>query len=247
MKSRIYSGRVMHVRHVPVRHAFGYPCCFLAVDLGELPLLDHTVVGFGHNRWRPASLRDADYLLGGGELRTQLGRFVPVDKADRIVLVTMARFLARTFNPVSFYLGLQGEGSAAFAVAEVNNTFGERHFYAMPGGPFPLACRHDKQFHVSPFNDMVGHYEFSFTAPGEQMRIGIRLVRDGEAVMDAAMWGRGREITSAHLWAALLRHPFDAALTLPRILWNAALLHYKKKLPLFHKPDPSSSMTIKVH
>jgi hypothetical protein len=32
---------------------------------------------------------------------------------------------------------------------------------------------------------------------------------------------------------------------MPRFIWQEALLHYKKKLPIFHKPVPISSMTIK--
>ncbi|MBT8046107.1 MAG: DUF1365 domain-containing protein, partial [Pontiella sp.] len=110
---------------------------------------------------------------------------------------------------------------------------------------FPLHCRHDKQFHVSPFNDMNGHYEFTFSAPGEDMNIDIKLIRNGEEILHAAMWGTGEELTTASLWKTVLRHPFTAALTMPRILWQAILLHYKKKLPVFVKPAPSSSMTIK--
>ena len=51
---------------------------------------------------------------------------------------------------------------------------------------FPLRFRHDRQFHVSPFNDMRGHYEFSLSELGPDMRLAIDLVRDG-----VDLWRRG--------------------------------------------------------
>lgn len=237
----------MHARKTPVRHNWVFPFYFYAIDLDELPELDRMVKGFGYNRWSPVSLRDTDYLRGSGDVRERLAEFIDISEIDRIVLVTVARFMAKVFNPVSFYYGLKKDGSPACMVTEVNNTFGERHLYLLEGdAEFPLKCTQTKGFHVSPFNDMNGHYEFVFSEPGEHINIEIKLVRHGETVMTAAMWGKGRPLTTAHLWKTVLHHPFTAALTMPRILWQAALLHYKKKLPVFSKPAPSSPMTIKV-
>jgi len=246
MRSRIYSGKVMHARKDPVAHSWVFPYCFYAVDLDELAELERSVKGFGFNRWRPVNLRERDYLRGSGSFREQLGEFIDMAEVDRIILVTAARFMIRVFNPVSFYYCLREDGSAACMVAEVNNTFGERHLYVMEGGrPFPLHLQHGKEFHVSPFNDMQGHYSFTFSEPGDELRIEIRLERNGVVVMDAAMWGSGRPLTTGTLWKTMLRHPFNAWMTMPRILRQAALLHYRKKLPVFTKPKPSSRMTIK--
>ena len=246
MNSWIYTGKVMHARRHPVRHEWVFPYCFYAIDLAELEKLHRTVKGFGFNQWKPVSLRECDYLRGEGSFREQLGEFVDLADVDRIVLVTVARFMAKVFNPVSFYYCMFADGSPKCMVAEVNNTFGERHLYVMEcAGPFPVMCSSKKSFHVSPFNNMDGHYTFTFSKPGEKLCIEIRLVRDGQTVMDAALWGTGRELTTANLWRTMMRHPFSAFLTMPRILWQAALLHYKKKLPVFEKPVPASSMTIK--
>ncbi|WP_372806944.1 DUF1365 domain-containing protein [Pontiella sp.] len=241
MNSRIYNGKVMHARHSPVSHHWVFPFYFYAIDLAELPELDRTVKGFGYNHWRPVSLRDSDYLRGKG-----LSEFIDTSNYDQIMLITVARFMAKVFKPVSFYYCLK-DGNPECVVAEVNNTFGERHLYVMEGhGGFPLRCRHDKRFHVSPFNNMQGHYEFTLSEPGETMSIEIKLVRDGETVLDAALWGEGREITTRNLWATVLRHPFTAALTMPRILWQAILLHFKHKLPVFKHRVPADPRTIKA-
>ncbi|MDZ8119305.1 DUF1365 domain-containing protein [Pontiella agarivorans] len=246
MKSRIYSGKMRHARRSPVRHEFTFPFYFYAIDLSELPALNRQVRGFGYNHWKPVSLRDSDYLTGAGGFRERLAEYIDVSKVERIVLVTVARFMARVFNPVSFYYCLNADDRPVCMVAEVNNTFKERHLYIMKSdGTFPVKCRHSKRFHVSPFNPMDGHYEFTFSEPGEQLRIGIRLIRNEQTVLDAALWGTGRELTTSNLWKTVLPHPFTAALTMPRILVQAAILHYRKKLQVFRKPAPADPNTIK--
>ncbi len=237
----------MHARQSPIEHRWTFPYVFYAIDLDELPALDREVCGFGHNRWRPVSLRDEDYLRGSGSIRERLGGLVDLKDVERITLVTVARFMIRVFNPVSFYYCLRADGTTACMVAEVNNTFGDRHLYVLEGGEhYPLKREHAKQFHVSPFNNMEGRYAFSFSAPGDEMRITIRLTRDGVTVMDAAVWGCGKPLTTGHLWKTLLVHPFTTAMTMPRIIWQAAILHYGRKLPVFKRPEPDNPMTIKV-
>ncbi|MBN2162642.1 MAG: DUF1365 domain-containing protein [Pontiellaceae bacterium] len=246
MNSLIYSGKVMHARQSPFYHRWVFPYVFYAIDLDELPELDRRVTGFGFNRWNPVSLREKDYLHGSGPFREQLSEFVNLNEIDRIILITSARWIKRIFNPVSFYYCLKADGSPGCMVAEVNNTFGERHLYVLSSGDaFPVRCSHDKQFHVSPFNTMQGTYDFTFSEPGKELEIRIRLTQDNTVIMDAALWGSGRPLTTKNLWQTMLRHPFTAWMTMPRILGQAALLYYRKKLPLHRKPAPSSPMTIK--
>lgn len=235
----------MHARQSPTEHRFSFPFYFYAIDLDDLPRLSQTVKGFGYNHWQPVSLQDKDYLKGGGGFREKLAAYADISGTERIILVTVARFMSKVFNPVSFYYCLDAADKPVCMAAEVNNTFKERHLYVMKtAGTYPVRCTTRKNFHVSPFNNMDGHYEFSFSEPGDKLNISIRLVRDGETVMDAAMRGEGRELNTANLWKTVLAHPFTAGLTVPRILWQAALLHYKKKLPVFRKPEPSDPNTI---
>jgi cyclopropane-fatty-acyl-phospholipid synthase len=163
----------------------------------------------------------------------------------------MPRMFGHVFNPVSFHYCYRADGSVRCIVAEVNNTFGERHLYILrepEGDPdrFPLRFRHDKQFHVSPFNDMRGHYEFSLSELGPSMRLVIDLIRDGEKVLTAAMWGDAVPLDSRTLLSRVLRHPFRIVSNLPRIAWQACLLHYRRKLPIHRKPNPSHPLTIAV-
>jgi DUF1365 family protein len=55
---------------------------------------------------------------------------ISIQDETRILLLTLPRFLGYAFRPVSFYL-LEKNGKIETMVAEVNNTFGERHLYAI--------------------------------------------------------------------------------------------------------------------
>lgn len=235
----------MHARQSPVEHRFSFPFYFYAIDLDELPKLDQQVKGFGYNHWKPVNIQDSDYLKGSGGFREKLSEHVDTSNIERIILITVARFISKVFNPVSFYYCLDAENQPIFMVSEVNNTFKERHLYVMPvSGGYPVESEISKQFHVSPFNNMHGRYEFTFSDPSEKLRIGIRLIRNGETIMDAAMWGKGREFTTSNLWKTVLSHPFTAGMTMPRILWQAGILYFKKKMKIYRKPVATSPNTI---
>jgi hypothetical protein len=53
----------------------------------------------------------------------------------------------------------------------------------------------------------------------------------------------GAEVMADYIFL-LVRYPITALLTVPRISWEAMKLHYKKKMPVYAKPNPSSDATI---
>lgn len=255
MKSRLYIATTAHTRFTPVQHQFSYPVFTFVFDLDELPELDRTISGFGYNRPALVSLHDRDYLRGEGTIRERLMRFLKDAGCDdgiaRVELLTMPRMFGHVFNPVSFYYCRRADESVRCVVAEVNNTFGEKHLYILKtseAGPavFPMHFMHDKQFHVSPFNNMHGGYEFSLSDLGPDMRLVINLARDGQKVLTAVIWGRAVELDSHTLRTNVFRYPFRIVSNLPRITWEAAKLYFLRKLPIYHKPNPSHPMTIAV-
>ncbi len=255
MNSRLYIANAMHARFTPAPHRFQYPVFTFAFDLDELPALDRDVRNFGYNRRALVSLHDQDYLRGAGTIRERLMRLLKDAACDdgiaRMELLTMPRMFGHVFNPASFYYCYRPDGSVRCVVVEVNNTFGERHLYILrdpEGTPtvFPMRLRHDKQFHVSPFNDMRGHYEFTLSALGPSMRMTIDLMRDGGKVLTAVLWGNAVPLNASALRGHVLRHPFRIVSNLPRIAWQACLLYYRRKVPFHHKPNPAHPMTIAV-
>ncbi len=253
INSKIFRGKVYHERLTPRRHAFTYPATFFAFDLAELPALAKNSLLLGHNNFRPLSLHDADYLHGQHiPITEQLDSFLPpASQGESTYLITSPRYLGLAFNPVNFHFRMDGTQLRA-AVAEVNNTFNDRHVYPLNElenpAPNQWQAQHDKQFHVSPFNNMEGHYRFTFGIHPDALDLRVDLHREGQCVMKTALYGQGHPITPGNLWKYALLHPADTALnSFPRILWQAAKLAYRKKLTVYRRPVPEHPNTLHRH
>jgi cyclopropane-fatty-acyl-phospholipid synthase len=251
--SRIFVGGVSHTRLQPVRHAFYYPLYFYGFDLDELPALARRTRWFGHNRRRPIALHDADYLEAGpAPLREKLFRLLAAagcaDDVASVELITGARFFNYVFNPVSFFLCRRPDGALRCVVAEVHNTFGEKHLYVLPGPPDarpgrPAEYRHTKEFHVSPFNNMAGEYRFRIDVTAGMADICVDMIQDGQVVFLSRLSGTAAPMSGGNLAGILWRFPLSALLTVPRILGQAARLYFQKRLPVLTKPEPASPRT----
>ncbi len=255
MNSKIYLGEVNHTRLAPVRHSFRYPLYFYAFDLDELPEFGRSIPFFGYNRLRPVAIHDRDFLFPAeGSIREKLeavlesaGMEIP---QGRVVLVTAARYFNYVFNPISFFYCHDSDGRLSQVVAQVNNTFGEMHLYLLDAhdaetAEGSLRIGTDKLFHVSPFFPRKGRYEFRITLPADEIDNSIRYSLDEELTFVARINGSATPLTTGSLVWTVAMHPVCASLTMPRILWQAARLHWQRGLPVFHKPVPASSLTIR--
>ncbi|WFB37058.1 DUF1365 domain-containing protein [Kiritimatiellota bacterium B12222] len=251
MNSKIFQGKVEHIRLKPVRHAFATPVGFMAIDLKELPLLDQELKGFGFNRFAPVSIHEKDYLSSGTQsfdekLAPWIATLELTENTDSITLVTNPKWFGKSFNPVSFYLLRDRQENLVGMIAEVNNTFGDRHIYPLrleTASGIHMA-ENNKQFHVSPFNDLEGNYQFSVRSEGDALYIGVNLYKKNEKFLITWMEGTGLPLSTKNLRRHYLRHPFQPWLTLPRIVWQAILLKYRKKLTVFKRPEPSHPHSI---
>jgi DUF1365 family protein len=231
-------------------HAFIYPATFFGFELSEIDQISKKVDLFGHNEFRPLSLRDKDYLYGADRpITDQLEQLLlPAKAIERTILISSPRYFGYAFNPVNFHLRMAGPWLTR-VVAEVNNTFGDRHVYplnhlsATAENTWTATC--PKNFHVSPFNNMEGEYHFTFRITDKDIYLGIDLHRDGACVLKTWIQGEAKQLSNRNIWRYALLHPFDTALnSMPRILWQAAVLYYKKKLKLYHRPEPESAQTL---
>ena len=223
---------------------------FFGFDLAELKHINAQASIFGYNEARPLRLNDSDYLHGSCEpIIEQLDRLLPViELGQSTILVSSPRYFGYAFNPVNFHLRMEGK-QLLCAVAEVNNTFGDRHVYMLKEleqiDDKTWSARCMKDFHVSPFNDMSGEYRFTFSIEENNIFLGIDLYKDGACVMKTYIQGQGQSLTNGSIFRYALLHPFDTALnSMPRIVWQAALLYYKKKMMVFKRPSPRSSDTL---
>jgi DUF1365 family protein len=63
--------------------------------------------------------------------------------------------------------------------------------------------------------------------------------------MKTYIQGQGQSLTNGSIFRYALCHPFDTALnSMPRIVWQAAVLYYKKKMEVFKRPSPVSNNTL---
>lgn len=248
--SKIYRGQVVHERIGATSHTFSYPMTFFGFNLSQIEAIGQSATLFGYNQLRPLSLNDHDYLRGERRpIIGQLSEFLPEEsKNERTVLISSPRYFGYAFNPVNFYLRMVGD-ELLCAVAEVNNTFGDRHIYPLKElkkeGQNKWSARRQKDFHVSPFNDMAGEYLFTFRVEEEEIYLGVDLWKSGECVMKTWIQGQARPLNNAAITRYALLHPLDTAVnSMPRILWQAALLYYRKKLKVFKRPKPASAHTV---
>jgi DUF1365 family protein len=245
---RLAFGDVIHTRLRPARHAFRYRAFFLRVPVHEL---DGTPKGswlFGANRAALLSFREADHGDGGAALvwiRALLAQGGVQGADGEVWLHTFPRMFGYVFKPVSFWFCHDRAGHRRAIVAEVNNTFGERHFYLLSGdGTRPLRdgelLQAPKVFHVSPFCAVEGRYRFRFLDNG---RRAVARVDHDDAhgpLLGTSMSGQFRAIDPRACARALIGYPWFTAGVVARIHWQALRL-FLKRVPFWRKPAPPTA------
>ena len=251
MNAHLFTGQLRHSRTHEVEHSFDYSFHLFALDLDQLDQLDRESFWFGHNRIRPLALHDRDYLYpGAAPLKEKVQRALDengIDRtADRVVLVTALRQFHYVFNPVSFFYCYNEEGVIFCVLAQVNNTFGETHLYLLRPDSETLSFQTEKAFHVSPFFPRQGRYAFRLSPPDETLSLEITFFLDADKpALLASFTGSAEPLTPRVLARTVLLHPLRAALTFPRILWQAGRLFFEKRLKVYTKPDPCSPLTLR--
>lgn len=256
MNSQIFTGEVSHGRRWPCEYRFSYPVCFYRFDLDELPELNRTLPGFGYNRFSVVRMDDKDYLWRGNEplkekIAGVLDKIGYKESIGRIELIGFAKYFNIIFRPVSFFVCYDSAGRCQLVLAEVHNTFGETHLYVLQTPKQhskSLVFEIPKAFHVSPFFDRNGNYTVRFSDTGDNIDIAITLTKSecGSApVFFARLTGQAAPLTALSLQRTLLKYPFNAFLNMPRIIRQAFTLSLRKKLPIFTRPIPDSTFTMR--
>jgi DUF1365 family protein len=247
-------GQVRHARLRPRQHAFGYAAYFLMLPMRRLKT-EGEQADLAINRAAPLSFYDADHGDGrspdkGGALGWITALLVQEgvrDAEGEIWLQTFPRVWGYTFKPVSFWYCHRLNGELAAIVAEVHNTFGERHCYLLDAPRYGQTLTADKVFHVSPFCAVEGHYRFRFMRAVHrgQDRMVARIEHDDAAgpLIETSWSGALQPATNAALRSVLWRFPLMTFGGVLRIHWHAFLL-WRKRVPFWRKPDlPEKSVT----
>ena len=231
----LVSGRTFHGRRGGVENAFSYGIDYVLID-PTAPPPSHLRL-FSRNRANLMALHDCDHggaphhgagLAWVQEVLAARG----VDPGGRILLLAQPRILGHVFNPVSFWLCHDPAGALCLVLAEVTNTFGDRHSYLChhddlrPIGPTDRV-QAKKVFHVSPFQKIEGGYTFRFDIRAEKVGIWIDYAAsDGQGLI-ATLTGARKPLKDRAILGAFLRRPFGARRVLGLIHWQALRLFFK--------------------
>lgn len=250
-------GEVRHERLRPHPHRFAYPTYFVLLPLRALAARGWRGEALAHNRAGAVAFHDADHGDGRGDCiawADDLLRSGGVDDADgELWLHCYPRVAGFVFKPVSFWYAHRADGSLAAVIAEVNNTFGERHCYLLAGPSLGWGRTMEavKVFHVSPFCRVEGDYRFRFVRtdrpgrasvagePPPEARTVVRVDLDDAQgpLLKTSVSGRLEPATREALRSAFFRMPLMTLGVIVRIHWQALQL-WLKRVPFVRKPAP---------
>lgn len=256
-EAELCSGRVFHKRFRPVEHQFSYKVFFLRLPLSRLNELGNRWLS--RDRFNLLSFSTKDYgPRDGSSLETWMRDLLfreGIDSADgETVLQTFPRLFGYVFNPISVWYCFDKTGQLRAALAEVSNTFGERHNYLVAHSDQRPILAGDwltsrKVFHVSPFCDVKGHYRFRFEqiagrafAQIDYYDVSSATPTDAEKLIVTTVHGAAVPLTSRAALLAFLGHPLMTFGVVARIHWQALKL-WLKRVPFFTKPEPPSLET----
>ncbi|HEY9547153.1 MAG TPA: DUF1365 domain-containing protein [Solimonas sp.] len=240
----LYRATVMHRRHVAPFYRFVYRVFYVLVDIDRLDELDARLRLFSHNRFNLLALHDRDHG-DGTSLRAWAERVLCEHgvalAGGRIRLLAFPRVLGRVFNPISLWYCEHADGSLRAVIAEVRNTFGEKHSYVLASGGAPLAYGEMKEkqkcFHVSPFFDIAGSYRFDISEPGARLRVAIQLKDRDAPRLDATISAERCALNNAAILRQVAALPLLAAKVVLSIHWQALKIWLRGGV--FHrKPAP---------
>ena len=236
-QARIGFGRVMHARHQPVQHRFDYASYFLRLPL-HVSIPDKTF-GFSYNRFNLLSFHERDHGDGGDALAWSRGLLARhgLCADGAIWLTTFPRVLGYAFKPVSFWHCHAADGSLVAVLAEVNNTFGERHVYLLRMNDPDIPLTAQKVFHVSPFFPVRGRYHFRFGTDPDRFRACIDYDDGNGATLATVWWGQLQPLTGRACLRAFFAYPLMTWSVIARIHWQAVRL-WARRVPFFRKPAP---------
>ena len=150
MKSAIFTGFVSHQRSAERAHGFRYRMYMYLLDLSELDQAFQGIRSHSIERWNLVSYFRRDFLGDPGtplieavrdRVEAQLGR----RPLGAIQLMTQLRTFGYVFNPVSFFYCYSLSEELLCVLAQVRNTFGEKHLYVCPIEEKNLTPDHIKQ------------------------------------------------------------------------------------------------------
>lgn len=237
------AGQTYHGRKGDIANGFRYGVDYVLLDMEQRARAPRL---FSRNKRNLTALFDSDH--GGVPKAGQGAVWVRevlaahgLDCAGKVLLLSQPRVLGHVFNPVSFWLCHNESDQLCAVIAEVTNTYGDRHSYL---------CHHDdlrpilasdrlnarKLMHVSPFQPVEGGYEFRFDITDERIGIFIDYTSQAGGLI-ATLTGPRAPLSNRAILGFCLRRPFGSRRVLTLIHWQALKLWWKGAR-FINRPEP---------
>jgi DUF1365 family protein len=189
-------------------------------------------------RWlRPlASIRSVDHFAAddarplAAKVRGYLAAQDLDWSADRVLMLANARSLGYVFDPLTTYFCFAADGRLEGVLAEVHNTYGERHCYPLEVTERAGATV-DKEFYVSPFFAVEGRYDIRTRLTDRNVAVGISLTQGEETVFTASVTGDLQPATRSRVLRAVARNPIPSQRVSALIRWHGIRL-WLRRLPV---------------
>lgn len=242
----LFIAKVAHQRVRPKKNGFCYSVYYLSFPLRLWQTLGDAAV-LSLEKFNLFSLKKRDYGKDAEPetwIRELLTSYDLAGIDGEVVLVTLPRVLGYAFNPVSFWFCLDKAGALRAVLAEVSNTFGERHCYLLFHDDKRIIANDDwltarKVFHVSPFIEVNGYYQFRFAYGEDKIGVWINHYDEGGLLLTTSMTGKRMALTSFNLMHCFVRYPLVTLKVISLIHYHALKL-FLKGIRYRIKPPPPS-------
>jgi DUF1365 family protein len=232
VSAALFTCDITHARWRPIRRTFRYGSYLWLVDLDDLPRVPRLL--------RPlARFRARDHLGDpAASIRANVDSYLARHGIDmtggRVLMLANARVLRHVFNPLTVFWCHAADGTLAAVVAEVHNTYRERHAYLVHPDARGRA-EVGKDFYVSPFLPVNGHYRMRLAEPDGTLRLGITLDLGGQPALTATVNGKRHAYTTWRLLGCAVRYPWVTAQVTALIRWQAIRLLARRQ-PVIRRP-----------
>ncbi|HEX6248214.1 MAG TPA: DUF1365 domain-containing protein [Nocardioidaceae bacterium] len=228
---------VHHRRLRPFEYAFSHRTTMWLVDAADPDA--------AFPRWvRPfASIRSEDHFAADDDrpLLTKVRHFVEAQglpwTAHRVLVLANARSVGYVFDPLTTYFCLDEAGRLEGVLAEVHNTYGDRHCYPLSvDDSFPTRSTTEKTFYVSPFFAVEGRYDIRTRLTDDDVAVAISLTApDGQQLFTAAVHGDLEPVTPRRTLRRVAGNPFPSQRVAALIRLHGVRL-WLRRLPVVTRP-----------
>ncbi|MEP6667232.1 MAG: DUF1365 domain-containing protein, partial [Nocardioidaceae bacterium] len=230
----LVEGEVRHARFHPVKHAFRYRAHQWLVDVDRpyvAPKVLRSLVSFQPRDHVGGNGRSAGTL--GANVRAFIAAQGAPWTAHRVVMLANARTFGYVFDPLSVFWCFAEDGSLEGVLAEVHNTYGERHGYVLDLDDHGVG-RADKRFYVSPFLGVFGDYQLKFVLEGERVGAYVTLRQGDRVVFTGSFTGQPFPVTTRRILSVAFTQPLMPQRVALLIRLHGVML-WLKRLPVVRR------------